>query len=65
MIDDDDNDWDFDPYEWLLETSMAITKITDNHNKLVNDYAQVKKRVSMLERQLVDVQIALLNLDEK
>jgi len=59
----DDPMTDFDPYEWMIDMSNFINELSVKHNQLTNDYAQTKKRLAMLERQLIDIQIQLVAKD--
>jgi len=54
---------DFDPYDWIVETSDFIQNLSERHNQLVNDYGKTKQRIKMLEKQMIDLQLQLIAKD--
>jgi len=54
---------DFDPYEWMMDMSNILNELTIKHNDLTNDYLASKKRLKMLEKQLIEIQMQLLSKD--
>ena len=60
---DEDDFVDFDPYDWIVQMSQVMDALTLNHNQLVDDYAKTKKRLAMVERQLIEIQMQLLAKD--
>lgn len=54
---------DFDPYEWIVETSEFVENLSVRHNQLVNDYTKTKQRIKMLEKQMIDLQLQLIAKD--
>lgn len=56
---------DFDPYQWLVETSYFIDELGAKHNTLVNDYKVLKRRVRTLEIQLKELQTIVIAKDYK
>jgi len=59
----DDPMTDFDPYEWMIDMSNFINELSVKHNQLTDDYAKAKKRLAMLEKQLIDIQLQLISKD--
>lgn len=56
---------DFDPYDWMVETSMLIGELTEKHNNLTHQHRTLKRKVVLLEKQLVDVHLQLIAKDFK
>jgi len=56
---EEDDFHDFDPYEVLLNINRLLNELTTQHNLLVDDYLKTKKRLDMLERQLIDLQMQI------
>lgn len=45
-----DFDTGFDPYQHLVKLTQHIEQLTLQHNRLVDDYMQLKARVKLLEQ---------------
>ena len=56
---------DFDPYQWLVETSYVLDELTAKHNNLVNDHKALKRRMRKLEIQLKELQTMVIARDYK
>lgn len=56
---------DFDPYDWIVETSDFIENLSKQHNALVEDYRKTKQRISMLEKDMINLQVQLIALEHK
>lgn len=54
---------DFDPYDWIIETSEYVEKLSQQHNQLAHDYLKTKQRIKMLEKQMIDLQLQLIAKD--
>lgn len=61
MIEDDFHD--FDPYDTLLQISALLNELTFQHNQLVDDYTKTCKRLKMVEKQLIDIQMKMIEND--
>lgn len=54
---------DFDPYDWMVETSLILGELTEKHNSLINEHKRLKRKIVLLEKQLVDLQLQLVAKD--
>jgi len=54
---------DFDPYDWMVETSLILSELTEKHNTLIHEHKGLKRKIILLEKQLVDMQIQLVAKD--
>jgi hypothetical protein len=54
---------DFDPYDWMIETSLLLSELSTKHNSFIQEHKQLKRKVVLLEKQLVDIQLQLVAKD--
>ena len=54
---------DFDPYDWMIETSLLLSELTTKHNSLIQEHKGLKRKVVLLEKQLVDIHLQLMAKD--